>query len=510
MPLLRARELGDIIEKARVTLAIADAARGRRSRSGAGRPRRRTRVIGAFNSPEPAWRSTALMAAQAGVVHERRDRGRRSGNHRVHVRHDGPEQGHGAHPSRPAGGDRHVRALRAEAGRGRHLHRIAAHRVHVCARRAGAVSDAIRRVDRADRAGVAAAPARRHPEIPRDDHRSRRRRPTGRCCKQAGEFDLTSLRKCVSAGETLPAATFLAWEAATGIRLMDGIGSTEMLHMFIGSAADDAKPGSTGRVVPGYRARVVDDDGHDVPIGTVGRLAVSRPDRMPLSRRPREPAEVRAARLEPDRRRVPAGRRRLLLVRVAHRRHDHLVRLQHLGRGSGERPARRIPQWPSARWWASPTRREDRSSRRSSCRHPACGGTDALARELQEFVKAELAPYKYPRAIEFVAELPRTLTGKLQRYRLRSGSTGPAEPADPVHPNLPCSSMSLPGGRSRRAMQTPSARRDGCVRRRPSRLGSGDVSVRGRRLCGGGATGARRTSSPRSLRPARGPIRSRA
>src|SRR5688572_2234320 len=92
-----------------------------------------------------------------------------------------------------------------------------------------------------------------------------------------GNFDLTSVRCALSAGETLPATVFEAWAKATGIRLMDGIGSTELLHVFIGCAADAARPGSTGRVVPGYRAVVVDDQGTEVPRGTVGRLAVSGP-----------------------------------------------------------------------------------------------------------------------------------------------------------------------------------------------------------------------------------------
>ena len=95
--------------------------------------------------------------------------------------------------------------------------------------------------------------------------------------KQAAEFDLRSLRKCVSAGETLPAATFEAWHDATGIRLMDGIGSTEMLHIFVGSPVAEVKSGSTGKVVPGYRAKVVDEHGQEVPRGRVGRLAVSGP-----------------------------------------------------------------------------------------------------------------------------------------------------------------------------------------------------------------------------------------
>ncbi|MDH4065117.1 MAG: AMP-binding protein, partial [Acidobacteriota bacterium] len=94
---------------------------------------------------------------------------------------------------------------------------------------------------------------------------------------QASEFDLSSLRCSVSAGEPLPAAVFEAWAKATGIRLMDGIGSTELLHVFIGCRAEEVRPGSTGRVVPGYRAKVIDDSGAEVPPGTIGRLAVVGP-----------------------------------------------------------------------------------------------------------------------------------------------------------------------------------------------------------------------------------------
>ena len=91
------------------------------------------------------------------------------------------------------------------------------------------------------------------------------------------EHDVSSLRKCVSAGETLPQATFDAWHAATGIKILDGIGATEMLHIFIGSPEDEIRPGATGRPVPGYEARVVDDGGNEVPPDTLGRLAVRGP-----------------------------------------------------------------------------------------------------------------------------------------------------------------------------------------------------------------------------------------
>ena len=87
-------------------------------------------------------------------------------------------------------------------------------------------------------------------------------------------FDLSSLKKCVSAGEHLPAATFEKWRAATGIKIVDGIGSTEMLHIFISASGDDIRVGSTGRAVPGYRAHVVDENGVELPPGTIGHLAV--------------------------------------------------------------------------------------------------------------------------------------------------------------------------------------------------------------------------------------------
>ena len=89
--------------------------------------------------------------------------------------------------------------------------------------------------------------------------------------------DISSLKKCVSAGETLPLATFNGWRDATGIRIIDGIGSTEMLHIFISAAGDDIRPGATGKPIPGFEARVVDDQGLDVAPGTVGRLAVRGP-----------------------------------------------------------------------------------------------------------------------------------------------------------------------------------------------------------------------------------------
>lgn len=235
-------------------------------------------------------------------------------------------------------------------------------------------------------------------------------------------FDVTSLSKCVSAGETLPAATFNAWEQATGIRLMDGIGSTEMLHMFIGSPAAEAKPGSTGRVVPGFKARVVDEDGREVPRGTVGRLAVTGPTgcRYLDDQTNQRKYVQRGWNLTGDAYRHDAegyfwyqARTDDMIVTSGYNVSGVEIENVLIAHASvGECAVVGIPD-------------DARGQIVKAFVVPAAGvgGTDTLARELQDFVKSELAPYKYPRAIEFVAELPRTLTGKLQRYRLRPGAT---------------------------------------------------------------------------------------
>lgn len=246
--------------------------------------------------------------------------------------------------------------------------------------------------------------------------------PTGyrAMLQHAGEFDLSSLRCGISAGETLPASVFNAWERATGIRLMDGIGSTELLHMFIGSTADDARPGSTGRVVPGYHARVLDESGSEVPRGTVGRLAVSGPvgcryldDLENQQRYVQQGWNVTgdAYAMDEDGYFWYQSRTDDMIVSAGYNI-------------SGAEVENVLLTAPSvAECAVVGVSDEVRGQIVKAFVVPAPGAapSDALVKELQDFVKSQLAPYKYPRAIQFVAALPRTLTGKVQRFRLRQG-----------------------------------------------------------------------------------------
>lgn len=231
-------------------------------------------------------------------------------------------------------------------------------------------------------------------------------------------FDASSLVKCVSAGETLPATTFEAWHRATGIRLMDGIGSTEMLHMFIGCTAEDARPGSTGRVVPGYDAVVVDETGETVPPGTVGRLAVRGPtgcrylDDLDNQRKYVQDGwnlTGDAYFVDEDGYFWYQSRTDDMIVTSGYNVSGPEVENVLLGHPAvAECAVVGVPD-------------EARGHLVKAFIVPATdvNDADALVGELQAYVKAELAPYKYPRAIEFVRTLPKTLTGKIQRFRLR-------------------------------------------------------------------------------------------
>jgi 2-aminobenzoate-CoA ligase len=235
---------------------------------------------------------------------------------------------------------------------------------------------------------------------------------------QAGAHDLSSLRKCVSAAETLPAATRKAWKDATGIELIDGIGSTELLHIFISHKDTDAKAGATGKPVPGYIAIVVDDQLQPLPPGTIGRLAVKGPTgcRYLADERQREYVQ-RGWNLTGDAYLVDEEGWFVYQARV-----DDMI----ISGGyniAGPEVESTLLQHPAvAECGVVGVADQARGQivKAFVVLRKGHGRTDMMAKELQDFVKATIAPYKYPRAIEFRDALPRTETGKLQRFRLRS------------------------------------------------------------------------------------------
>jgi 2-aminobenzoate-CoA ligase len=230
-------------------------------------------------------------------------------------------------------------------------------------------------------------------------------------------FDLSSLRRCVSAGETLPRPTFDAWREATGLKIIDGIGATEMLHIFISASDDDIRPGATGRAVPGYRAKVVDDAGNDVPVGEVGRLAVRGPTGCRyLDDVERQQVYVQNGwNLTGDSYRMDEDGYFWYQART-----DDMI----LSSGyniSGVEVENVLLDHPAVQECAV-IGVPDVERGQLVKAFIVLRGTDETAptiKELQDFEKAEIAPYKYPRAIEFVQQLPRTDTGKLQRFKLR-------------------------------------------------------------------------------------------
>ena len=230
--------------------------------------------------------------------------------------------------------------------------------------------------------------------------------------------DLSSLRIAVSAGETLPAPVFEAWTKRTGVPILDGIGSTEMLHVFISNRLDDARPGSTGIPVPGYEAKVVDPDFNEVSRGTVGRLAV------------RGPTGVRY--LADDRQSEYSQNGWNLTgdafiqdedgyFHFAARNDDMIVSAGYNIAGPEVEAA--LLAHDSVRECAVVgLADEDRGQIVAAfvVLEPGVAADDATVLRLQNHVKATIAPYKYPRAVRFLDALPKTQTGKLQRFQLKS------------------------------------------------------------------------------------------
>jgi 2-aminobenzoate-CoA ligase len=234
--------------------------------------------------------------------------------------------------------------------------------------------------------------------------------------KLAGH-DVSSLRKLVSAGEVLPKGTFDAWRAATGLRIMDGIGSTEMLHIFIAAREDEIRPGATGKPVPGYEAKVIDREGREVPAGTIGRLAVRGPTGCRYLADKRQESYVLGGwNVTGDAYLIDADGYFWYQARA-----DDMIISAGYNIAGPEVEAALLTHSAVAECGVVGAPDDDRGQIVKAYVVLAAGraGDAAMTKSLQEHVKAAIAPYKYPRAIEYVNELPKTQTGKLQRYALR-------------------------------------------------------------------------------------------
>jgi 2-aminobenzoate-CoA ligase len=228
---------------------------------------------------------------------------------------------------------------------------------------------------------------------------------------------LRGLRRPVSAGENLPAATWQAFYDATGVQIIDGIGSTEMLHIFIAAGDDDIRPGSTGKVVPGYTAAVVDQDGKPVPDGEPGRLAVKGPTGCRYLNDERQRTYVQDGwNLTGDTYVKDSGG----YFWYQARSDDMIISGGYNIAGPEiEEVLLSHPDVAECGVVGVPDEARGQIVKAYVILRVGVAPGDAKARELQDLVKARIAPYKYPRAIEFVTTLPRTNTGKLQRFLLR-------------------------------------------------------------------------------------------
>ncbi len=238
----------------------------------------------------------------------------------------------------------------------------------------------------------------------------------------AGPLRGSSLRKCVSAGEALPAATRALWKEATGIEMIDGIGATELMHIFISADEAHARPGATGTVVPGYTACVMDAEGRPSPVGEVGNLAVKGPTGC------RYLADERQAKYVKDGWNYTGDAYAMDAEGYFHyhsRTDDMIISAGYNIAGPEVEDALlRHPKVAECAVIGVADVERGQIVKAIIVLRPGNDPTRETAKELQDFVKQSIAPYKYPRSIEFASVLPRTETGKLQRFRLRETVQG--------------------------------------------------------------------------------------
>jgi len=234
----------------------------------------------------------------------------------------------------------------------------------------------------------------------------------------AKQHGVPDLRLCVSAGESLLDATRQLWKDATGIEIIDGIGATEMFHIFISSAPDDIRRGAIGKVVPGYTAKVVDEHGAELPRSSIGRLAVIGPTGCRyLDDDARQRNYVRDGWNYPG----DAFTQDADGYFFYQARDDDMIITAGYNVAGPEVEDALLKHPAVAECGVVGLPDEDRGMvvKAFVVLNPGQVGDDAMVRALQDHVKATLAPFKYPRQIEFLPKLPRTETGKLQRFKLR-------------------------------------------------------------------------------------------
>ncbi|MEE2997037.1 MAG: AMP-binding protein [Pseudomonadota bacterium] len=233
----------------------------------------------------------------------------------------------------------------------------------------------------------------------------------------AEQYDISSLQKCVSAGETLPRATWEAFFNATGIRIVDGLGSTEMIHIFIAASREEMRPGFTGKAIPGYRAKIVDKDGNNLPPNTPGFLAVQGPTGCRYLDDARQNIYVKNGWNYPgDVYEMDDNG----YFKYVSRADDMIISAGY--NISGPEVENALLDHEAVAECAvigKPDEKRTNIVKAFVVLRKSFLPNDETAKTLQDYVKNEIAPYKYPREIEFVGELPKTETGKLQRFRLR-------------------------------------------------------------------------------------------
>jgi 2-aminobenzoate-CoA ligase len=229
--------------------------------------------------------------------------------------------------------------------------------------------------------------------------------------------DLSSLRLAVSAGETLPAPVFETWTRKTGKPILDGIGSTELLHIFISNRVGSATAGSTGTPVAGYEAKIVDENMNELPAGAIGKLAVRGPTGCRYLADPRQSNYVRDGwNLTGDSFTCDEQGRFSFVARSD----DMIISSGYNNAGPEvETALLSHPSVAECGVVGAPDEARGMIVKAYVVLTAGAAAGDALTAELQDHVKNAIAPYKYPRAIEYVAQLPKTETGKLKRFALR-------------------------------------------------------------------------------------------